>query len=239
MRRCLIIVGKAPVAGLVKTRLAADIGAEATLALYRCFLQDTAAIAHQVAGCRLAFSFWPVAAAATFHALRPDALLFPQHGADFGSRLLSAFEQAAAQGYDATVLIGSDNPGLPANYVEQAFAALECAPSVLGPAEDGGYYLIGMRAPQPALFHGGIAWSTDVVAEQTRAAAARAGLAMASVPQWYDIDTLNDLRRLHANLRSGTSGAHAPATRACLDDLARDGLAVVLAPQPIAAHAPC
>jgi uncharacterized protein len=238
MRRCLIVVGKAPIAGLVKTRLAADIGPAATLALYRCFLEDVAAIADALPECRLAFSFWPVAAAAAFHALRPDALLFPQHGADFGSRLLSAFEQATAAGYDASVLIGSDNPGLPAEYVEQAFAALERAPAVLGPAEDGGYYLIGMRAPQPALFHGGIAWSTPAVAEQTRAAAARSGLTMASAPRWYDIDTLDDLRRLHADLRAGASGAYAPTTRARLDALAADGLADLLAPATIAAHTP-
>jgi rSAM/selenodomain-associated transferase 1 len=237
MRRCLIVVGKAPVAGLVKTRLAADIGPAATLALYRCFLEDVAAIADALPECRLAFSFWPVAAAAAFHALRPDALLFPQHGADFGGRLLSAFEQASVAGYDASVLIGSDNPGLPAAYVAQAFAALEEAPTVLGPAEDGGYYLIGMRAPQPALFHSGIAWSTPMVTEQTRVAAARAGLEMADVPRWYDIDTLDDLRRLHADLRTAGSGAVAPVTRARLDALAADGLADLLAPTTIAARA--
>jgi uncharacterized protein len=223
MHRCLIIVAKEPIAGLVKTRLAASIGAERTAALYRCFLQDTIALARRVPACDLALSFWPPDAAPHFRALDPAALLLPQSGADFGHRLLSAFEQAAAAGYDELVLIGSDNPSLPPDYVTQAFAALAAAPAVLGPSEDGGYYLIGMRTPQPALFERGIAWSTAHVAQQTSALAAAAGLAMARVPPWYDIDTLADLQRLFCDLRSGHGGA-APQTLAHLDALARNGL---------------
>jgi glycosyltransferase A (GT-A) superfamily protein (DUF2064 family) len=147
MRRCLIIVAKEPIAGLVKTRLAASIGAERTAALYRCFLHDTITLARRVHACDLALSFWPPDAAPHFRTLDPAALLFPQSGADFGHRLLSAFEQAAAAGYDELVLIGSDNPSLPPDYVAQAFAALAAAPAVLGPSEDGGYGLsYGARA---------------------------------------------------------------------------------------------
>ena len=219
MRRCLIIVAKQPVAGLSKTRLAAGIGPEAALALYRCFLQDTIALAASVQSCALAFSFWPPEAAEFFRALHPTALLLPQAGDDFGSRLLSAFTQASAVGYDQMVLIGSDNPSLPITYIEQAFDRLAESPVVLGSCEDGGYYLIGMRAPQPALFHNGIAWSTEHVAEQTRAAAADANLAVAPIPMWYDIDTAADLRRLYEDLHYGTNGAAAPATLAQLEVL--------------------
>ncbi len=226
MRRCLIIVAKDPVAGQVKTRLAARIGAERTLALYRCFLRDTVALASDLPNCALALSFWPPHAAPTFRRLHPSALLLPQRGTDFGGRLLSAFEQASAAGYDEMVLVGSDNPNLPLAYIEQAFAALTAVPVVLGPSEDGGYYLIGMRAPQPALFHTGIAWSTDVVAEQTYAAAATAGLRLARVPPWYDIDTADDLPRLYRDLRAGVGTA--PRTLAQLDMLASDGLADLL-----------
>jgi uncharacterized protein len=236
MRRCLIIVAKEPVAGLVKTRLAASIGAARTAELYRCFLHDTIALARQVPRCTLALSFWPPAAVARFREIDPAALLLPQRGADFGSRLLSAFEQAAAAGYHEMVLIGSDNPSLPPGYVAQAFAALAAAPAVLGPSEDGGYYLIGMRAPQPALFDRGIAWSTALVARQTYAVAAAAGLAMARVPPWYDIDTAADLQRLYHDLRSARAGA-APLTLARLEALARDGLGDLLGEALLEHHA--
>jgi hypothetical protein len=91
------------------------------------------------------------------------------------------------------------------------------SPAVIGPAEDGGYYLLGMREPQPALFHPGIAWGTNTVAAQTCAAAESIGLAMATLPMWYDVDTAADLARLHADLRAGR--AHAPATYAALERL--------------------
>lgn len=229
MRRCLIIAAKEPALGMVKTRLAATVGADAALALYRCFLADTVALADTIPACQLAFSFWPAASSAFFARLRPDSLLLPQRGANLGERMLSAFEQAGANGYDRIVLLGSDIPGLPAAHVARAFAALERQPAVLGPADDGGYYLIGLRAPQPALFHSGIAWSTPSVARQTFAAAAAAGIAIASVPLWYDIDTADDLRRLYADLRARAGGAYAPATLAQLDALAQsEGLRHVL-----------
>ncbi|MBC8077093.1 MAG: TIGR04282 family arsenosugar biosynthesis glycosyltransferase [Chloroflexales bacterium] len=222
MRRCLVIAAKEPALGSVKTRLAATIGADAALALYRCFLADTIALADTMPDCQLAFSFWPATASAFFARLRPGCLLLPQCGANLGERMLNAFEQASANGYNRIVLIGSDLPGLPVAHVERAFAALDRQPAVLGPADDGGYYLLGLRAPQPALFHSGIAWSTPSVAQQTLAAAAAARLDIASVPLWYDIDTADDLRRLYADLRARTGGAHAPATLAQLDALAQN-----------------
>jgi rSAM/selenodomain-associated transferase 1 len=220
MRRCLIIAAKEPLPGAAKTRLAAGVGAEAALALYRCFLADTVALAEALPGCRLAFSFWPASAGPFFARMRPDALLLPQRGEHLGERMLSAFEQSCAAGYDRCVLIGSDIPGLPAAHVAGAFDALEQRPAVLGPCDDGGYYLIGLRRPEPALFHGGIAWSTPDVASQTRAAAQAVGIALAEAPPWYDIDTADDLRRLHADLRAGAGGARAPATLGMLDALA-------------------
>lgn len=231
-RRCLIVVAKSPLAGTAKTRLAAGIGVTRTAALYQSFLNDTIGLAGRIPACRLAFSFWPASAAAFFRELHPDAELLPQQGDDFGSRLLSAFVQAAALGYDRMILIGSDNPGLPIAYVEQAFAALDETPVVLGPAEDGGWYLLGLRTPQPALFHRDIAWSTAVVATQTRVAAAAAGLALVEMPPWYDIDTAAELPRLLTDLRMGHAGAWAPETLRCLETLAQDGLAELFAPVP-------
>lgn len=228
MTRCVIIVAKQPLAGLSKTRLAAGIGSDNAVMLYRCFLQDTIASAARVPDCRLAFSFWPPEAAEYFQRLDTSALLLPQHGDDFGSRLLSAFVQAAAAGYDEMVLIGSDNPSLPLASLMQAFEALQKTPTVLGPCEDGGYYMIGMREPQPALFLSGISWSTDIVADQTRMAASASGLGMAEMLVWYDIDTTADLIRLYDDLRNDVSATTAPMTRAHLDAMAHNGFAALL-----------
>lgn len=230
MRRCVFIVAKDPASGLAKTRLAAGIGAERAVALYRCFLQDTVATVRCLTDCTLAFSFWPPTAASSFQALAPEALLLPQCGETFGERLLSGFTQAAAHGFEAIVLLGSDNPGVPSGHIAQAFAALDAAPCVIGPSEDGGYYLLGMGAPQPTLF-ANIAWSTEVVAQQTYAAARVAGLHMASAPGWYDIDTAADLPRLYQDLQAGHGGADAPRTLAQLALFARDGLCELLAPR--------
>ncbi|MBX0326125.1 TIGR04282 family arsenosugar biosynthesis glycosyltransferase [Oscillochloris sp. ZM17-4] len=215
MPRCLIIMAKAPIVGLAKTRLSAGVGAERAVALYRCFLEDAVALARQIPGCRPAFSFSPAEAASLFAALCPDALLLPQCPGNLGDRLLDAAAQAAALGYDEIALLAGDTPGIPAHVVEGAFAALATSPAALGPAEDGGYYLIGMREPQPALFRPGIAWGGPEVAAQTYAAAEAAGLDMATLPTWYDIDTAADLPRLHADLRAGR--ARAPATYAALE----------------------
>jgi rSAM/selenodomain-associated transferase 1 len=196
-----MIVVKEPVAGQVKTRLATGVGFEAALQLYRAFIADTIALAQSVPGVEIALVYWPEHARAYFQALSSGAHLLPQYGTDLGERLLSAFKQAAAAGFEHCVVISSDSPSLPGAYLVQAFEALEHVPVVLGPCDDGGYYLIGMRTPQPEVFHN-IAWSTEVVYQQTLERIAAAGLQYAALPSWYDIDTVDDLPRLHADLTS-------------------------------------
>lgn len=218
-RRCLMIVVKEPVVGQVKTRLAAGIGALSALALYQAFTHDTIVLARQVPGVDVALVFWPEHARSYFAATCPDALLLPQSGRDLGERLLNAFEQAQALGYDRSVIVSSDSPSLPVAYLSQAFEQLEHAPVVLGPCEDGGYYLIGLRQPQPELFRD-ITWSTAVVYQQTVERAATAGLEVAALPTWYDIDTSADLERLHTDLSSQPTSA-ATATLAMLKGMAR------------------
>lgn len=206
MRRCLMVVVKEPVVGQVKTRLAAGVGGAYALALYQAFVADTIATARMVPGVDLGLVFWPPSAHAYFHRLCQDAVLFPQHGADLGERLLTAFEQAHAAGYERCVIMSSDSPNLPADYLQHAFALLDQASVVLGPCEDGGYYLIGLRTPQPVLFRD-ITWSTEVVYQQTLERAEEAGLQLATLPGWYDIDTAADLNRLHADLQRGAGSS--------------------------------
>jgi len=138
--------------------------------------------------------------------------LVAQRGADLGARMAHLAAELLADGHRAALLIGSDLPTLPAAHLTEASRALApgAADLVLGPAEDGGYYLIGLARPAPALFEG-IAWSTAGVLEATRARARGLGLREHLLPPWYDVDTPADLDRLRRDL--GTPGAGAWRTR--------------------------
>lgn len=195
-----MIMVKEPVAGQVKTRLAAGIGAQSALVLYQAFVRDTIALARHVPDVDVALVYSPESSRAYFEALCPDTLLLPQHGHDLGDRLLSAFEQSHSAGYERCVIMSSDSPNLPIEHLVFAFDQLDHSPVVLGPCEDGGYYLIGLHQPEPMLFQD-ITWSTEVVFRQTVERAAATGLSVSSLPPWYDIDTVTDLERLHADLR--------------------------------------
>ena len=206
MTPCLAIAAKQPESGRVKTRIAAEIGDDQAAELCRCALHDTLALASAVVHVTRAVSYAPATAEARryFETEAPAFELLPQHGADLGQRMQDLFSRLM-QRFSPVVLIGSDSPDLPAAFIEGAFALLTQADAVLGPANDGGYYLIGLNAVQPALFER-IDWSTDAVAEQTRVRARETGLRLAELPRWHDLDTVADLRLLAA--------PGAPATRA-------------------------
>jgi rSAM/selenodomain-associated transferase 1 len=190
----VILLAKEPRPGFSKTRLAAAIGAEAAASLSDTFLRQSISLAQRQAR-RLYVSFAPSDARETFKAMAPEARLFAQPEGDLGQRLLHAFDTALADGARRPVLIGSDSPTLPSHLLRVAQRLLQTHDVVLGPAEDGGYYLIGMNAPHAALFHG-VDWGRDAVLRQTLGRAAAAGLTVATLPYWYDIDTAEDLARL-------------------------------------------
>ncbi len=135
-------------------------------------------------------------------------MLLPQLGSDLGERLQSLPGQAQRLGYGAVAMISSDSPTLPSSTVADCFSQLRSGgvDAVLGPCEDGGYYLIGMKAPQPALFTN-IEWSTSRVTEQTLEGARLAGLSVAMMPVWYDADTVDDLERMWADLENNRGTA--------------------------------
>ena len=226
MERCLIVVAKQPVAGQVKTRIAQTLGAERAAALYQCALEDTLELVASYWEAEPAISYAPPDEEARrfFSKLAPGFTLFPQHGTTFGDRLFSAFAQAAQQGANRMVLIGTDNPSLPSSHIDEAFATLDKAgtDAVLGPTSDGGYYLVGMRKPQPALFER-ITWSTEVVAEETHARAAEAGLRLVQISPWYDLDTVDDLLTLLDDVAQAGDG-RAPRTRSFIETIERAAL---------------
>jgi rSAM/selenodomain-associated transferase 1 len=205
----LLIVAKEPRPGLVKTRLGANIGHERAAALYRAFSADTFRLAAELPRAGLALAHWPPEAGGHFRALLPEsALVFAQAGADFGARLANAFASVAARRPGPIVLIGTDSPSLPAELVGRAFALLDdpAVDAVLGPCFDGGWYLLGLRAPQPAIFQG-IEWSCERTCAQTVERIVRAGLSLRLLPPWYDIDSAADLPRLATDLAARADAA--------------------------------
>ncbi len=117
----------------------------------------------------------------------------PQPAGDLGEKMQAAFSHDFARPAAAAVIIGTDCPGLTTEHLREAFAALQTHDLVLGPAVDGGYYLLGMRHLHPSLF-ANKTWSTDTVRAETLADAARLGLRVHLLPALQDVDTIDDLR---------------------------------------------
>ncbi len=217
MRRALIVIGKAPEPGNTKTRLVPFLAPEEAAALYRAFLLDATELGVRL-GWERTSMVHPRGAATALKAIVPrQVILIEQCAGGLGSALAFAFEHHFEEGFERVVLIGSDNPTLPAEPIEQACAALDTHDVSIGPTSDGGYYLIGMRRPHLELFEA-IDWSTSRVYAQTLARAQQLGLRVEAVPEWYDVDGPADLDRLHHELRS-TPELIAPNTRAVLRSL--------------------
>ncbi len=196
MTALLIIFAKEPRPGQVKTRLSPPLSPEAAAQLYHNFLLDILDEMVRVPEVRLAVAFSPETARGFFRRLAPPGTdLFPQEGADLGDRMARAFARSFAAGFGPILLRGSDVPDLPAAVVSEAIAVLAASQAqvVLGPATDGGYHLVGLTEPQPALFRGP-AWSSSTVLTDTLRLARHLGLRVHLLPPWPDIDTFDDLR---------------------------------------------
>lgn len=188
--------------GEVKSRLAADIGAEQAARLHAVFVRTLLARFAETAERRV-LAFSPPERRPEFEALAAEAwLLEPQISGDLGRRMRHYFDSAFAAGAKRVVLIGSDAPTLPADYLETAFERLAAYPVVLGPASDGGYYLVGAADRSPPIFDS-ISWSQSTVFAETVAALETARLEYSTLPGWYDVDRQDDLKRLHDELRAG------------------------------------
>jgi uncharacterized protein len=196
----LTIMAKAPRAGAVKTRLCPPLSPREAAGLARCLLRDTIAKARSLADVTAMIAYTPAGERAAFERLATDLALVPQQGHDLGERMRAALAQGLRTHRHA-IAIGTDTPTLPAAALRLAIDRLgsDDVDVVLGPAEDGGYYLIGVRADHPALF-AEVPWSTSAVLDLTLRRAAAAGLRCALLPAWFDVDTPADLARLRAAL---------------------------------------
>lgn len=217
------LFAKYPQPGLVKTRLAGWIGpleaADLAVAMTADLLERFRTTADQrwlgyAPAMPEAEEYFRQAAGANW-------ILWAQPDVDLGARMQSFFVAANPGPEDAAVLIGSDSPSLPQAVVAEAFAKLRDADCVVGPATDGGYYLIGCRGAPAAIFTD-VNWSQPTVLLQTVQLAIRHGLRLAELPPWYDIDTLQDLQMLAGHLQlseAAGGGVTAPRTRLELDSL--------------------
>ncbi len=145
-------------------------------------------------------AYAPENAADFFRSIVPAGFtLINQVGTDLGERLANISKSLFSLGFKKVAILDSDTPNLPPEYIQDGFTQLNKSDVVLGPCEDGGYYLIGLRANQPQLFTG-IPWSTPGVTELTIKMAQSSGLTIYLLEKWYDIDTLEDLKRLKYDL---------------------------------------
>ena len=195
----LLVFARVPALGRVKSRLAAGVGPPAALSVYRELLAITNAA---IVEAGVPATVW-LADTAGPEPTTAEAREWATHTAccqpegDLGERMTTAFAAAFAAGAGRVAIIGTDCPGLRASHLTQAFVALQHAEVVLGPATDGGYYLLGLRQPQPTLF-ANKTWSTDSVLADTMADAHRLGLRVALLPELRDVDNAEDLAAWNA-----------------------------------------
>ncbi len=236
MKEALVVMAKAPLAGQVKTRLIGGtleglphpLNAEDAADLYAAFLSDTFVTMEELAdereALRLVLAYTPVGEEEAFEKVeREGSLMLAQRpgnlDADLGERLTNCFSDLFEMGYERVVIIGGDSPSLPFEILEYAFDALDDEATVtLGPTEDGGYYLIGLRQNHSALF-AGIEWSSLQVFAQTRERIAAAQLTLIELPEWYDVDEPNDLTRLQTEMQADKELGY--FTRRCVKAIAR------------------
>lgn len=191
----MVVFARAPRLGQVKTRLAAGVGDELALAIYRRLGECAIGAAGAVAGCHVEVRFTPQDGREDVASwLGRELLLRPQADGDLGVRMHAAIEEAVAEGAEAVVIIGTDCPALTATTIARAFEELAHVDVVLGPALDGGYYLIAMRQAHAAVFLD-IPWSTPETLARTVAAANTAGLRVGLLGAHPDIDTAEDWRQ--------------------------------------------
>lgn len=219
MSERLILFGKRPRLGAVKTRLVPPLSAEQALALYEAFLEDQIRFVRSLAGPGREVEL------STDETWTPQGKLAAavgeikqtvQGAGDLGDRLRRAFTRSRASGAERTVIVGADAPTLPPERVEEAFRRLGAgAPAVVSPADDGGYVLIALAEPAAALFDD-IPWGGSEVMETTRRRADFEGIELVEIDPWYDVDEAESLGRLEREIETPAGLRRAPATARAL-----------------------
>lgn len=193
MKCAIIVMTKVPLAGKVKTRLQPFLTPKQSAELADCLWQDTIGKAKQL-NKKLIIAYSPSEQRDFFDGLH-NLDLVAQSGHDLGERMFNAFQFAFAQNLDWVVMIGTDSPTFPLDFIKKAFTNLEKTDAVLGKTEDGGFYLIGLKKSDKRIFEN-VKWSSDRTFEQTKNNLERLGFSLSELPIWYDVDEPKDLARL-------------------------------------------
>ena len=218
MARRLVLLAKPPLPGRSKTRLAAEIGVAAAARVAEALLHATITLCESIAerspdgDLKLVLAYtdsedWFVPA------LSRAWRLIEQRGADLGERMESVLADLGQADGDRAVLIGMDCPHMPSQRVAEAFEALGGADAVLGPCEDGGYYLLGVRGALPDRVLEGVPWGTAAAFDRTASALEAAKLSVTCLPSGYDVDTARDLHRLVSETAADSSSRLADLAR--------------------------
>jgi hypothetical protein len=208
--QALIVVAKRPAPGKTKTRLSPPLSADQSSALYECFLFDTLELIRLVPNVHPVLAYLPENERPYFNRLAPDFELIPQEGHDLGSRLDNTMTHFFNQGFKKAVVMNSDSPTLPGSHLVKAFQNLEDDNDVvIGPCEDGGYYLIGAKRPIPKLLRE-VRMSTSKVTQDTIDLAIQEGFKSHLLSSWYDIDNAASLAQLEKEMPNipGNTAVH-------------------------------
>ena len=216
----LIVFARDPILGQVKTRLNPFLDLQVICDLYTCFLSDSLEKLCAVKSADHFVGIYPSNLSGYFERLDPSICvrIFIQKGLDLGERMFNAFSERFREGYERVIIIGSDSPSLPLDFIKQAFSSEQDV--VLGPSVDGGYYLIGMNGAPVNLFND-ISWGENTVLEQTRLKIKEIDVSLKLLPVWYDVDRLDDLRflKIHLEILAGAGQTEGISTRKFLSNL--------------------
>jgi rSAM/selenodomain-associated transferase 1 len=194
---CILCFVKYPEKGQVKLRLAVDLDDDVVVELYRNFVLDVVSILKKL-DTQFYLFFSPLNTKKKFREWLGSSYSYvPQEGNDLGERMKNSFSYAFAEGFHRVILVGSDSPDLPGDFLRNAIVELQTHDMVLGPSSDGGYYLIGFRDDTflPSVFDG-ISWSSSTVYQETMTKIKTAGRSLSLLPAWSDVDIISDLKNL-------------------------------------------
>jgi rSAM/selenodomain-associated transferase 1 len=213
----LVIMAKEPRIGRTKTRLCPPLTHTQASTLYEALLLDTIKLGSNLKDIDLGLAVTPSGSSVYFEPITlPTTLLIPIDCIDIGQCLLRALTHLLDMGYQKVIALNSDGPTLPADYIYESIRRLDEHDIVIGPAEDGGYYLIGLNAIHPEIFRD-IEWSTNLVLTQTLKKAEELNLGVSLLPEWYDVDNEASFNRLIGELMELPAGS-LPNTRRFLKD---------------------
>jgi rSAM/selenodomain-associated transferase 1 len=211
---------KVPLPGEVKTRLVPPLTENQACRLYTAFVRDLSDRIGRLKKLRRTVFCSGAEPSEISDIITTDYNITPQIGTTLGDRLSSAFHELLDGENRKAIIIGSDSPDLPVQYIKRAYIKLKHKDVVLGPSMDGGYYLIGLKSPEPRLFKD-VDWSGRRVLEQTLQRVHELGLSLSMIPLWYGVDTFDELCLLHSlvHARKLESSGRLPATEPLLEEI--------------------